>query len=276
MSSICERCLDSVLNFYNFKENLRRQIEPNEIKEEGDSKIFENVTELLEDLKKTEKPIVEQHQCHCLVTQSQFNPNLDGQRTMRGANSDNDVLTSIHITKTALPKKRGRKRKAELHSYPIHDYKRETRFGERSEPEPLPKVRKLCRLKLIEEDETWLKEQIAESRRSADSYSCSQCLKKLKSAHACRYHLINIHIKAKDPLKQWVSQKLRECEQIAGENGVLECVICLKHFNSSPALRYHLMLHAKHGHGYAWETRNLKTRRKSRDNKMKKNFVSLK
>lgn len=236
-SIICERCLDSVLNFYTFKENLRRLLQPgqeaikHEIITEEKSESF---TELLE---KVEMPIEEpaklqEYHASSLeeqsqIPQTQFNPKIE-----------------TNETKIALPKKRGRKRKAEKYSYPGSTLKQKTRFNEHSEPESLSEADLNCRFKLSEENKTWLDEQITLSKLSKNRYSCSQCLKVLGSANSCRNHLICIHIKSQDPLKQWISQKLRECELIAGKNEILKCVLCSKVYNSSQALRYHLKLHA--------------------------------
>lgn len=88
---ICERCLDSVIDFFRFKENLRRHMEPTStsaILKPEKSEIVENVEGFL---KKTQEEVsvISHHNCLCLVPASslklmkffiQFNPSINLNR----------------------------------------------------------------------------------------------------------------------------------------------------------------------------------------------------
>lgn len=101
-------------------------------------------------------------------------------------------------------------------------------------------------LELSGEEKKWLREQIALSRYSDKLFTCSQCLKVLKSYAAVRYHIVNKHMKSRDSTKEWIAQQLKESELDARERGELlfKCTFCSKKYTSLPGLRYHIKLHA--------------------------------
>lgn len=96
-------------------------------------------------------------------------------------------------------------------------------------------------------------EKLVSKSKEGNHFRWSQCLKRLHSFQAIKYHILNTHIvnpRNRSEKKMFVYNKIQQGKTLMESKGskitfIWECVECFKSFNSEPAIRYHLYKHFK-------------------------------